>query len=135
MMQLSIILIDTSGSKVSQVNGLSVISLGDFDVGQPSRITASLGIGRRGIIDIERESKLGGQIHTKGVLIISGYLENKYARDKPLSLSCRLVFEQSYGSGDGDSASSTELYAILCAVAELPTKQYLAVTGSSNREG
>ncbi len=135
MIQRGIILIDTSGSKVGQVNGLSVISLGDFDFGQPSRITASLGLGRRGIIDIERESKLGGQIHTKGVMIISGYLENKYARDKPLSLSCRLVFEQSYGGVDGDSASSTELYAILSALAELPIKQNLAVTGSVNQEG
>jgi lon-related putative ATP-dependent protease len=135
MIQRGIILIDTSGSKVGQVNGLSVISLGDFDFGQPSRITASLGLGRRGIIDIERESKLGGQIHTKGVLIISGYLENKYARDKPLSLSCRLVFEQSYGGVDGDSASSTELYAILSALAGLPIKQNLAVTGSVNQEG
>jgi lon-related putative ATP-dependent protease len=135
MIQRGIILIDTSGSKVGQVNGLSVISLGDFDFGQPSRITASLGLGRRGIIDIERESKLGGQIHTKGVLIISGYLENKYARDKPLSLSCRLVFEQSYGGVDGDSASSTELYATLSALAGLPIKQNLAVTGSVNQEG
>jgi len=135
MIQRGIILIDTSGSKVGQVNGLSVISLGDFDFGQPSRITASLGLGRRGIVDIERESKLGGQIHTKGVLIISGYLENKYARDKPLSLSCRLVFEQSYGGVDGDSASSTELYAILSALSELPIKQNLAVTGSVNQEG
>ena len=135
MIQRGIILIDTSGSKTGQVNGLSVISLGDFDFGQPSRITASLGLGRKGIIDIERESKLGGQIHTKGVLIISGYLENKYARDKPLSLSCRLVFEQSYGSVDGDSASSTELYCILSALAGLPIKQNLAVTGSVNQEG
>ncbi|HET7405104.1 MAG TPA: ATP-binding protein [Candidatus Bathyarchaeia archaeon] len=135
MIQRGIILIDTSGSKVGQVNGLSVISLGDFDFGQPSRITASLGLGRRGIMDIERESKLGGQIHTKGVLIISGYLDNKYAHDKRLSLSCRLVFEQSYGGVDGDSASSTELYAILSALAELPIKQNFAVTGSVNQKG
>jgi lon-related putative ATP-dependent protease len=135
MIQRGIILIDTSGSKVGQVNGLSVISLGDFDFGQPSRITASLGLGRRGVVDIERESKLGGQIHTKGVLIISGYLENKYARDKPLSLSCRLVFEQSYGGVEGDSASSTELYAILSALSDLPIRQNLAVTGSVNQEG
>src|SRR5579864_1375085 len=135
MIQRGIILIDTSGSRVGQVNGLSVISLGDFDFGQPSRITASLGLGRRGIVDIERESKLGGQLHTKGVLIISGYLENKYASDKPLSLSCRLVFEQSYGGVDGDSASSTELYSILSALSELPLKQNLAVTGSVNQEG
>jgi lon-related putative ATP-dependent protease len=135
MIERGIILIDTSGTQVGQVNGLSVISLGDFDFGQPSRITASLGLGRRGIIDIERESRMGGQTHTKGVLIISGYLENKYAHDKPLSLSCRLVFEQSYGGVDGDSASSTELYAILSALSELPVKQNLAVTGSVNQKG
>jgi lon-related putative ATP-dependent protease len=135
MIERGIILIDTSGTQVGQVNGLSVISLGDFDFGQPSRITASLGLGRRGIIDIERESRMGGQTHTKGVLIISGYLENKYARDKPLSLSARLVFEQSYGGVDGDSASSTELYAILSALSELPIKQNLAVTGSVNQRG
>ena len=135
MIERGIILIDTSGTQVGQVNGLSVISLGDFDFGQPSRITASLGLGRRGIIDIERESRMGGQTHTKGVMIISGYLENKYAHDKPLSLSCRLVFEQSYGGVDGDSASSTELYAILSALSELPIKQNLAITGSVNQKG
>src|SRR2546428_833696 len=135
MIERGIILIDTAGTQVGQVNGLSVISLGDFDFGQPSRITASLGLGRRGIIDIERESRMGGQTHTKGVLIISGYLENKYAHDKPLSLSCRLVFEQSYGGVDGDSASSTELYAILSALSELPINQNLAVTGSVNQKG
>ena len=135
MIERGIILIDTAGAQVGQVNGLSVISLGDFDFGQPSRITASLGLGRRGIIDIERESRMGGQTHTKGVMIISGYLENKYAHDKPLSLSCRLVFEQSYGGVDGDSASSTELYAILSALSELPIKQNLAVTGSVNQKG
>ncbi len=135
MIERGIILIDTSGTQVGQVNGLSVIGLGDFDFGQPSRITASLGLGRRGIVDIERESRMGGQTHTKGVLIISGYLESKYAHDKPLSLSCRLVFEQSYGGVDGDSASSTELYAILSALSELPINQNLAVTGSVNQKG
>jgi len=135
MIQRGIILIDTSGSIVGQVNGLSVISLGDFDFGQPSRITASVGLGRSGVIDIERESHLGGQIHTKGVLIISGYLEGKYAHDKLLALSCRIVFEQSYGGVEGDSASSTELYAILSALSELPIKQNLAVTGSVNQKG
>src|SRR5260370_36164354 len=135
MIERGIILIDTSGTQVGQVNGLSVISLGDFDFGQPSRITASLGLGRRGIIDIERESRMGGQTHTKCVLIISGYLETKYAHDKPLSLSCRLVFAQSYGGVDGDSASSTELYAILSALSELPIKQNLAVTSSGNQKG
>ncbi len=135
MIERGIILIDTSGTKVGQVNGLSVISLGDFDFGQPSRITVSIGLGRKGVIDIERQARLGGQLHTKGVLIISGYLENKYARDRPLSVSCRLVFEQSYGGVDGDSASSTELYAILSALSELPIRQNLAVTGSVNQKG
>jgi lon-related putative ATP-dependent protease len=135
MIKRGIILIDTSGVKVGQVNGLSVISLGDFEFGQPSRITASAGLGREGVIDIEREAKLGGQIHTKGVLIISGYLANKYARDRPLSVACRLVFEQSYGGVDGDSASSTELYAILSALSDLPIRQNFAVTGSVNQIG
>jgi len=135
MIERGVILIDTSGKKTAQVNGLSVISLGDFDFGQPSRITVSIGLGREGVIDIERQAKLGGQTHTKGVLIISGYLEDKYAHDKPLSVSCRLVFEQSYGGVDGDSASSTELYAILSALSDLPIKQNFAVTGSVNQKG
>lgn len=135
MIERGIILIDTSGGKVGQVNGLSVISVGGFEFGTPSRITASMGLGRKGIVDIERESKTGGQIHTKGVLIISGYLENKYAHDRPLSLSCRLVFEQSYGGVEGDSASSAELYAILSSLAELPIRQNFAVTGSVNQKG
>lgn len=135
MIERGVILIDTSGTKTGQVNGLSVISLGDFDFGQPSRITVSVGLGREGVIDIERQARLGGQTHTKGVLIISGYLEDKYARDRPLSISCRLVFEQSYGGVDGDSASSTELYAILSALSDLPIKQNFAVTGSVNQKG
>jgi lon-related putative ATP-dependent protease len=135
MIKRGVILIDTSGTKTAQVNGLSVISLGDFEFGQPSRITVSIGLGREGVIDIERQAKLGGQTHTKGVLIISGYLEDKYARDRPLSVSCRLVFEQSYGGVDGDSASSTELYAILSALSDIPIKQNFAVTGSVNQKG
>ncbi len=135
MIERGVILIDTSGTKTGQVNGLSVIGLGDFDFGQPSRITVSIGLGREGVIDIERQAKLGGQTHTKGVLIISGYLEDKYAHEKPLSVSCRLVFEQSYGGVDGDSASSTELYAILSALSDLPIKQNFAVTGSVNQKG
>jgi lon-related putative ATP-dependent protease len=130
-----IFLIDTEGEKVGQVNGLSVIGLGDFAFGRPSKVTASIGVGREGIVDIEREAALGGPIHTKGVLIISGYLNNNYARDKPLSLSARLVFEQSYEGIEGDSASSTELYALLSALSGLPLKQYLAVTGSVNQRG
>lgn len=135
MMQRGLILIDTSGARTGQVNGLSVISLGDFEFGRPSRVTASIGLGREGVVDIEREAKMGGPIHTKGVLILGGYLANKYAQDKPLSLSARLVFEQSYEGVEGDSASSTELYAILSALADLPIKQNIAVTGSVNQRG
>ncbi len=135
MVARGVLLIDTDGARVGQVNGLAVLSLGDFEFGQPSRVTASIGLGREGIIDIEREAKLGGQIHTKGVLILSGFLTERYARDRPLSLACRLVFEQSYGGVDGDSASSTELYAILSALSGAPIRQNLAVTGSVNQKG
>lgn len=135
MMQREVIKIDVSGKQVGQVNGLSVIQWGDLSFGQPNRITVSLGLGRDGLIDIEREARLGGPIHTKGVLILSGYLTGKYAQDKPLSLSARLVFEQSYSGVDGDSASSTELYAILSALADLPIRQGIAVTGSVNQKG
>jgi len=135
MIKRGILLIDTDTEKVGQVNGLSVMGLGDFAFGNPSRVTASVGLGREGVIDIEREAKMGGPIHTKGVLILSGYLNEKYARDKPLSLSARLVFEQNYGGVEGDSASSTELYAILSALSGLPIKQNIAVTGSVNQKG
>ena len=135
MIEKGLILIDTRGSVVGQVNGLSVMSLGDFAFGRPSRVTASVGLGREGIIDIERESMLGGPIHSKGVLILGGYLSNKYAQDKPLSLSARLVFEQSYEGVEGDSASSTDLYTILSALSRLPVKQSIAVTGSVNQKG
>ena len=135
MIQRGFFLIDTAEQKVGQVNGLSVMGLGDFAFGTPSRVTASIGLGREGVIDIEREAKMGGPIHTKGVLILSGYINDKYARDKPLSLSARLVFEQSYEGVEGDSASSTELYSILSALSGLPIKQNLAVTGSVNQKG
>ena len=135
MIERGTILIDTDGEVVGQVNGLSVMSLGDFAFGAPSRVTASIGLGRGGIIDIQREAKMAGPIHTKGVMILSGYLANKYAKDKPLSLSARLVFEQSYGMVEGDSASSTELYAILSALSEIPITQGFAVTGSVNQKG
>ncbi len=131
----NIFLIDTTGAKVGQVNGLSVMGLGDFAFGTPSRVTASIGVGRDGVVDIEREAAMGGPTHTKGVLILGGYLAGKFAQDKPLSLSARLVFEQSYGGVDGDSASSTELYAILSALSGLPIRQTLAVTGSVNQKG
>ena len=129
------LLIDTSGHAIGQVNGLSVISLGDYAFGRPSRITASIGPGREGIIDIEREVEMGGPIHSKGVLILSGYLANRFAKDKPASLAARLVFEQSYQGVEGDSASSTELYALLSALSEVPLNQGIAVTGSVNQQG
>ncbi len=129
------LLIDTEGQAVGQVNGLSIIHLGDYTFGKPSRITASVGAGREGIIDIEREVELGGPIHSKGVLILSGYLAQKYAQDKPLTLTAKLVFEQSYEGVEGDSASSTELYALLSALSGVPIKQGIAVTGSVNQHG
>jgi lon-related putative ATP-dependent protease len=135
MIKRGFLLIDTDAENIGQVNGLSVMELGDFAFGTPSRVTTSIGLGREGVIDIEREAKMGGPIHTKGVLILSGYLNGKYAQDKPLSLSARLVFEQNYEGVEGDSASSTELYAILSALSGLPIKQSLAVTGSVNQKG
>jgi lon-related putative ATP-dependent protease len=135
MIARNIIMIDTDGEKVGQVNGLAVLSLGDYGFGKPSRITASVGVGRKGIIDIEREAEMGGPTHTKGVLILSGYLNGKYAKRAPLSLNARLVFEQSYSGVDGDSASSTELYSILSTLSGKPIKQYIAVTGSVNQKG
>ncbi len=135
MILRSEIKIDVDGSQCGQVNGLSVIQMGDIEFGQPSRITVSIGMGREGLIDIEREAKLGGPIHTKGVLILSGYLTEKYAQDKPLSLVARLVFEQSYSGVEGDSASSTELYAILSALSGLEVQQGIAITGSVNQKG
>jgi lon-related putative ATP-dependent protease len=135
MIERGTLKIDVAGEKVGQVNGLSVASLGDITFGQPSRITVSVGPGREGIMDIEREAKLGGPIHTKGVMILGGYLVEKYAQDKPLSLAARLVFEQSYSEVEGDSASSTELYALLSSLSDLPVKQGIAVTGSVNQKG
>jgi predicted ATP-dependent protease len=135
MIERGTVLIDIAGQTVGQVNGLSVLSLGDYFFGKPSRITASVGPGREGVIDIEREVELGGPIHSKGVLILNGYLAQQFAHDKPLTLSARLVFEQSYEGVEGDSASSTELYALLSALSGLPIKQGIAVTGSVNQHG
>ncbi|MCG8594134.1 MAG: AAA family ATPase [Kiloniellales bacterium] len=129
------VLIDDRGSKVGQINGLSVLSLGGFAFGRPSRITARVRLGRGDLVDIEREVELGGPLHSKGVLILRGFLSSHYASDRPLSLSASLVFEQSYGGVDGDSASSAELYALLSAIAEVPIKQSFAVTGSVNQHG
>lgn len=130
-----IVQIATSGTAVGQVNGLSVIQLGDLAFGRPSRITARVRMGGGQVIDIEREVKLGGPIHSKGVLILSGFLAATFTPDLPLSLSATLVFEQSYGGIEGDSASSTELYALLSALAEVPIRQSLAVTGSVDQYG
>jgi ATP-dependent Lon protease len=129
------ILVDIDGQKVGQVNGLSVLQLGEHSFGQPSRVTASVAMGQAGIVNIERESRLSGPIHDKGLLILSGYLRNRYGQDKPLALSASLCFEQSYSGVEGDSASSTELYALLSRLAELPIRQDLAVTGSVNQWG
>ena len=129
------IIIDTTAEEVGQVNGLSVISLGDYSFGRPSRITATVAVGREGVMDIERETKLGGPIHTKGVMILGGVLADRYAQDKPLTLSARLTFEQSYEGVEGDSASSAELYALLSRLSGVPVKQYIAVTGSVNQKG
>jgi predicted ATP-dependent protease len=129
------LLVDVTGSVVGQVNGLAIYQMGDFNFGKPSRITAKTFMGRGGIINIEREAKLSGRTHDKGVLILSGYLGNKYAQDRPFSLSISLCFEQSYEGVDGDSASSTELYAILSSLAGIPIAQGIAVTGSVNQNG
>ena len=129
------ILVDIEGKKVGQVNGLSVMEIGGYAFGRPSRVTASVGMGQAGIINIERESKLSGNIHDKGMLILAGYLRNRFGQDQPLALSASLCFEQSYGGVEGDSASSTELFALLSRLANLPLRQDIAVTGSVNQWG
>jgi len=129
------ILVDTDGAEVGQINGLSVFSLGDYAFGKPSRITAQVGLGRGEVINIEREVDLSGPSHSKGVLILSGFLSGRYGSEYPLSLSASLAFEQSYGGIDGDSASSTELYVLLSAISGVPIRQSLAVTGSVNQHG
>lgn len=130
-----IIKIDTDGKQVGQINGLSVINLGDFSFGQPSRITVTARLGEGKFVDIQRETKLGGNIHSKGVLILTHYLASQYARDYPLSLSASIVFEQSYGMVEGDSASLAELCALLSALSNIPIHQRFAVTGSVNQRG
>ena len=131
----NIIKIDTEGSAIGQINGLSVMDIGDFLFGTPSRITAEVSMGADGIINVEREIEMSGRIHSKGVLVLSGYLKGRFAREFPLSLSASLTFEQLYNDVDGDSASSTELYCILSALAEVPLRQDIAVTGSVNQRG
>ena len=134
-MERDTILVDTTGAAVGQVNGLSVYRLGDAGFGRPARITARVRLGKGDVIDIEREVKLGGPLHSKGVLILSGYLGARYAADHPLSLSATLVFEQSYGGVEGDSASAAELCALVSALSDVPIRQNLAITGSINQHG
>ncbi|MEO0225918.1 MAG: Lon protease family protein, partial [candidate division WOR-3 bacterium] len=135
MIKEGTIMIDTRGREIGQVNGLSVYTTGEYSFGKPTRITAKTSMGRAGIINIEREADLSGPIHNKGVLILSGYLRWKYGQNKPLVMTASLCFEQSYGEVEGDSASSTEVYAILSSLANVPLRQDIAVTGSVNQKG
>lgn len=135
MIEEGTIMIDTEGKVAGQVNGLSVYSMGEFSFGKPTRITAQTAVGRAGVINIEREADLSGRTHNKGVLILGGYLRGKYAQNKPFSLSASIAFEQSYAGVEGDSASSTEVYAILSSLSKLPLRQDIAVTGSLNQRG
>ncbi|MDK2932513.1 MAG: hypothetical protein PWP27_323 [Clostridiales bacterium] len=129
------IMIDTTQSVIGQINGLSVLDLGDYSFGKPSKITANTYIGKSGIVNIEREIEMSGTSHSKGILILAGYIGQKYAQEMPLALTASLCFEQMYSGIDGDSASSAELYAILSSLSELPINQGIAVTGSVNQKG
>jgi len=129
------LIVDTDGEAVGQVNGISVLALGDHACGRPSRITARTFTGKPGVLDIEREAKLGGPVHSKGVMILAGFLAGRYARERPLALAASIAFEQQYEEIEGDSASSAELYALLSSLAGIPLAQHLAVTGSVNQRG
>jgi len=135
LIEEGVILIDTDGAVVGQINGLSVYMMGEYAFGKPTRITARTSVGTKGIINVEKEAQLSGATHSKGVLIINGYLQGKFAQKRPLSMNANLCFEQSYGGVDGDSASSTEIYAILSSLGEVPIRQDIAVTGSVNQNG
>lgn len=135
MIKDNVLLIDTTGSKVGQINGLTIMNVGDYTFGKPVKITASTYTGKNGIINIEREVELSGSSHSKGILILSGYLGEMFAQDMPLSLTASICFEQLYSGVDGDSASSTELYAILSSLSNIPINQSIAVTGSVNQKG
>jgi len=130
-----IILVDTQGEVVGQVNGLSVIDLGDTSFGQPSRITATVGVGREGVLDLQREAEMSGPIHSKAVLTLQGFLVDRYAREMPLTLAARLSFEQSYGMIEGDSATCAEACVLISRLAGAPLKQSLAITGSMDQKG
>lgn len=129
------IILDTNGEVVGQINGLTILDVGDYSFGKPSRITANTFMGESGIVNIEREVEMSGTSHSKGVFILSGYIGQKFAQEIPLTLTASLCFEQLYGGVDGDSASSAELYAVLSSLADVPIKQYIAVTGSVNQKG
>jgi len=135
MIQEGTLLVDVEGARVGQVNGLSVLEIGGYSFGKPVRITATAALGKAGLINIEREANLSGRFHDKGMHIIAGYLRSKFAQDKPLSLAASICFEQSYSGVDGDSASSTEIYALASALSGLPLRQDIAVTGSINQQG
>ncbi len=135
MIEEGVIMIDFAGSKMGQVNGLSVLDLGEYMFGRPSRITARTHFGRGGVTNIEREVKMSGPIHDKGVLILAGYLTGKYGQNKPIAMGATITFEQNYEGVEGDSASSTELYGLLSSLAGVPIKQNIAVTGSVNQHG
>lgn len=130
-----VLIVETSGTKVGQINGLAVLDLGDYSFGKPSRITARVYLGKAGIVNIERETKMSGKIHEKAILILSSYLWSKYAIKKPISLSASLTFEQLYEMIEGDSATCAELYALLSSISEIPLKQHIAVTGSMDQRG
>lgn len=135
MIQEGTLLVDVNDKRVGQVNGLSVVEIGGYSFGKPVRITATAALGKAGLINIEREANLSGKFHDKGVHIIAGYLRSRFAQNKPLSLAASICFEQSYSGVDGDSASSTEIYALVSALSELPLRQDIAVTGSMNQQG
>ncbi len=135
LLEDGVIMIDTAGAVVGQINGLTVYDLHEHAFGLPARITAKTALGRQGVIDIEREIDMSGPSHSKGVLILSGYLQAMYAQTKPLTMNASITFEQNYGGVDGDSASSTEIYAVLSSLANLPLRQDIAVTGSVNQNG
>ncbi|RAK11882.1 lon-related putative ATP-dependent protease [Halanaerobium saccharolyticum] len=129
------LLLDVSGEEIGQINGLSVYQAGNYTFGRPARITARSYLGKEGVINIEREAKMSGRIHSKGVMILTGYLGGKYAHDAPLSLTASIAFEQSYGGVDGDSATCAEVVALLSSLAEIPVRQDIAITGSMNQKG
>jgi lon-related putative ATP-dependent protease len=135
LIEKDIFWIETDGGKIGQINGLSILMTGDYEFGKPNRITATVSVGREGVVAIERESKMSGNIHTKGVMILTSFLKERFAHNKPLSLTASFCFEQSYGMVEGDSASSTELFALLSALAGVPIDQGIAVTGSVSQKG